>query len=553
MSSTIARLELVGRRISPGVNDLATLQPELLKSWNFARNSDITPEAIGAGSSKSVWWICSAGHEWQAIVGNRSKGVGCPVCAGKRIEPGFNDLKSKSPNIAEQWHPKKNYPLSPQDVGHSSNKKFWWLCQNGHEWEASPNARTQGRGCPVCANKSVLVGSNDLETTDPELASEFDFSLNSGLRPFDLVAGSNKTIWWRCKKGHSWKNSVNNRSRGQGCPYCSGRAAIPGVSDLRTLRPELAAEWNTQKNGSVAVETVSPQSGKKYWWHCSLSHEWCASVQDRWNGNGCPYCGGKKALAGFNDLGSLRPDLAIEIVGTDEQPSLASLFTLGSSKKLNWKCNLGHVYSASIYKRANGQGCPYCSNAKVLAGFNDLESQHPEIAQQIHPTRNATGVGKTLVGQSNKKIWWRCDMGHEWQTTPEHRIRGRGCPTCAVSGYVPTKPGYFYFIKNQHLAARKVGIANRGSKRIDTFRQLGWVVISKWESEDGQIIQTLETQILRWIRKDLGLPQYLTKQEIGKVAGWSETFSEEGASDFQVISKIEQVLDELNRTDLDRP
>lgn len=545
MSLTLARFESVGRTVNPGVDDLATLRPELVASWNYDKNLELSPNQIGAGSSKSVWWRCPKGHDWQAIVSNRAKGAGCPICAGKQVQTGFNDLKSQNPLLASQWNLKRNKTLTAEQISPSSNKVVWWVCQQGHEWEASPNARSKGRGCPVCSNKSIRIGINDLATTHPDLAVQFAADLNSGLAPTDLVAGSNKTIWWRCDKDHSWKNSVNNRSRGQGCPYCSGRMATQGTNDLATLKPQLAKEWNSDRNGSVSASTVSPKSGKKYWWTCERNHEWKASVQDRWDGNGCPYCGGKKALAGFNDLGYLRPDLANEIFINGQNINIAQTITIGSSKKLDWLCAQGHVYQAVVYKRVNGQGCPYCSNAKVLAGFNDIESQYPEIASQIHSEKNPPGIGKTLVGKSNKKIWWKCPEGHEWQTTPEHRLRGRGCPVCAVTGFAPNKAGYFYFIENKELAARKVGIANLGSERLQDFKRLGWSAIQVWNLEDGYLIQELETQMLRWIRRDLGLPVFLDKKAMGKPAGWSETFPDDSPSNLEIINKIEHLISEL--------
>lgn len=548
MSEALARLDCMGKTVTPGLNDLATQRPELMQSWLAAKNLPLKPSEVSFGSSKLVWWSCELGHEWQAVISNRSKGVGCPVCAGKKVLFGFNDLRTKNPLIAAEWHPSKNSPLSPETIMASSNKNVWWMCSRGHEWQTTPNARRAGRGCPICANKSVTSGQNDLATTNPELAQEFDAEKNGNLTASALVAGSNKKIWWRCKQGHSWQNTVNNRTRGQGCPYCSGRKVVEGKTDLATLNPALAAEWVAQRNSPLTIHEVSTHSGKKVWWCCAKGHEWQAVVQDRSNGSGCPICSGKRVFPGFNDLLSQRPDLAAELARGANGSVDGSEVSLGSNRKYLWVCTLGHQFEASVNKRALGQGCPYCSNTKVLAGFNDLESQYPELAMEVHPTKNSPGIGRLLVGKSNKKLWWLCSDGHEWQTTPEHRLRGRGCPTCAVTGYVPTRPGYFYFISNSTMAARKVGIANLGSDRLATFGRAGWRVIAKWESDDGLQIQTLETQILRWIRKDLGLPQFLTKQDMGKAAGWSETFSDEGPSNLVIKNKIDEVYAKLAAT-----
>jgi DNA-directed RNA polymerase subunit RPC12/RpoP len=534
----------MGNRLEVGKNDLASQRPELLESWNDLKNLPLTPETVSVGSSRLAWWTCSLGHEWNAIIGNRAKGVGCPVCSGKKVLHGFNDLETLKPSLAKEWHPSKNLDLKPSAIVAASNFAVWWMCSLGHEWKISPNGR-RGRGCPVCGNKKVQTGVNDLLTSNPELASQFHPQRNGTLSAENLVSGSNKRVWWICKKGHEWQNTVKNRNRGQGCPFCSGRNAIKGKNDLQTLSPTLAKEWVTERNLPLKLSEISGKSGKRVWWRCSKNHEFQAIVQDRFNGNGCPYCSGQRVLIGFNDLLHLKPELASQLSSNADPYEDGSHVTVGSRKILKWTCSAGHDYKASVYKRADGRNCPYCSNKTLLVGFNDLASQHPELASQIHPTKNKVGIASELVGKSNKSVWWICPDGHEWRTTPEHRIRGRGCPTCAVAGYTPTKAGYFYFIANPGLAARKVGIANKGSDRLETFAKSGWLVLAKWESENGVLIQELETLILRWIRKELGLPQFLTKQDMGKAAGWSETFSDEGVSNISIQVKIDQVLASL--------
>jgi hypothetical protein len=77
-------------------------------------------------------------------------------------------------------------------------------------------------------------------TTHPDLAAQWNYSKNNGLEPDQVTAGSEKRVWWICSKGHEWQAKIRSRSaRAQGCPYCSGRYAIKGENDLATLRPDL--------------------------------------------------------------------------------------------------------------------------------------------------------------------------------------------------------------------------------------------------------------------------------------------------------------------------
>ena len=148
-------------------------RPELLREWHPAKNAPLTPEGITYGSKRSVWWKCKKGHEWQTAVYTRAAGSGCPYCAGKRAWPGENDLASQRPDLATQWHPTKNNGVTPADIPLGSHHMAWWVCEKGHEWKAIVKSRAiGGTGCPVCANRALLPGINDLATTHPELARQ---------------------------------------------------------------------------------------------------------------------------------------------------------------------------------------------------------------------------------------------------------------------------------------------------------------------------------------------------------------------------------------------
>ena len=114
-------------------------------------NGDLTPNDVSAGSQKKVWWQCSKGHEWLAAVCYRNNGGGCPICSGKKVLAGYNDLATLNPELVKEWHPIKNGTLTPSDVTSGSSKKVWWLCEKGHEWDAIICNRSKKKsGCPFC-------------------------------------------------------------------------------------------------------------------------------------------------------------------------------------------------------------------------------------------------------------------------------------------------------------------------------------------------------------------------------------------------------------------
>lgn len=197
----------------------------LLSQWDAAKNTPLTPEDVTYGSKTKVWWQCEKGHSWQATIVSRVHGTGCPVCAGKVVVPQENDLASLFPNIAAEWNYAKNGSLTPQSFTASSNRKVWWRCELGHEYQAEIGARTvNGSSCPYCAGRKVLAGFNDLQTLEPKIAAQWHPTLNGTLTPDMVTVGSARKVWWQCGDGHVWKAVVYSRTGTKkcGCPMCAG-------------------------------------------------------------------------------------------------------------------------------------------------------------------------------------------------------------------------------------------------------------------------------------------------------------------------------------------
>jgi len=122
----------------------------LKDQWHSEKNSSLSIYDVTPGSHKKVWWKCEKEHEWEAVVKNRVNGSGCPYCSGNLASPEYN-LAVLHPDVAKKWHPTKNGDLRPEDVTPSSGKKRWWICEKGHEWEATVGNRVIGEtGCPIC-------------------------------------------------------------------------------------------------------------------------------------------------------------------------------------------------------------------------------------------------------------------------------------------------------------------------------------------------------------------------------------------------------------------
>lgn len=204
-------------------NCLATVNPALAAEWHPTKNAGLTPKDITLRASKKVWWHCSKGHSYQAMVSSRAKGSSCPYC---RSHVASEDcLATLRPDLAKEWHPTKN-TLRPRQVTKGSGKKVWWKCKKGHVWQARILDRTiNGSSCPYCTNRKVCK-DNCLAAVNPAIASQWHPTKNGRLTPKQVIPGTNRKVWWLGKCGHSWEAVIFRRNKGRGCPRCSWKKRI---------------------------------------------------------------------------------------------------------------------------------------------------------------------------------------------------------------------------------------------------------------------------------------------------------------------------------------
>lgn len=482
-----------GRKPIVGVNDLATLYPEIAKEWNYEKNNEMLPNHFKSKSKRKVWWKCQKGHEWEAVIKNRVNGSGCPYCARSKAYPGENDLLTRYPILSREWHKTKNEISTPRGIACYSNQKVWWVGLCGHEWQDTPSHRVMGRGCPVCnrQNKtsfpeqailyyirkqypdaingynSIFYGAMELDIYIPilKLGIEYDgkawhntskalereikkYSIckENGIRLIRVKEVKSHTDSITCDDIIYCKADLNQTIKSLAVHFPLS-CQIDVDKDRRFILesymaerksnsfyaefPAESREWHPTKNGALKPNMFSSGSGENVWWKCSKGHEWKMPIVERSHGNGCPYCSNHRVLTGYNDLLTMNPGLAKEWDKNMNYPKKPSDVLATSTCYAWWRCKRGHLWKARVNDRAKGRGCPYCANKRVLQGFNDLATTNPELLNEWDYERNI-GVSPTeYTYGSSKKVWWKCKKcGHEWMSTIYGRYIGSGCPKC---------------------------------------------------------------------------------------------------------------------------
>ena len=247
----------------------------------------------------------------------------------------------------------------------------------------------------VKIDDETLRGPEELKEM---LSDTFTKEQDEEITPDNILFCSSKKVWWKCQCcGYEWQADLYRRIHGSGCQKCSVQKRVqtrkenlPFEKTLAYRFPEIAKEWNYEKNGDLKPTQVMKGCGKKVWWRCDKGHEWQAKIADRSMQHGCPYCMGKRVLKGFNDLITLYPNLVNEYWDYDKNHEIAdpSNCGKGSNKKVWWKCNKGHEWQATIASFVKTGRCPYCAGFKVLPGMNDITVTNPEVIKEWDYEKN---------------------------------------------------------------------------------------------------------------------------------------------------------------------
>jgi DNA-directed RNA polymerase subunit RPC12/RpoP len=407
-----------GNKVLSGFNDLQTLNPKLAQSafgWD--------PTLVSSMSGQKLKWVCQKNfdHVWENSPASRAANdSGCPFCSNQKLFKGENDLLSLYPNLA-----KEAYGWDPSSYIAGSNKKMTWKCSKNkkHIWKSTITNRKTGNDCPYCSRKKILTGESDIATLNPILAKEAH-----GWDPTKVGIGVSKRFKWVCSKNskHIFVASPAGRSRGDGCPFCSGHKVFAGENDLKSLYPNLALQayrWDPT--------TKTTGSNSNVQWICSLGHIWRSRIADRTDGQNCPVCGNKKLLSGFNDLATTFPDVAKEADGWDPSKVLS-----GTSSRRKWKCSNGHNWLASINSRTNSHkasNCPSCAES----GFDPNKESylyflsHQEwLMYQIGITNSTKERIRKHQGKGWEVIEIRGPMDghltHQWETAILRMLKAKG-------------------------------------------------------------------------------------------------------------------------------
>lgn len=480
-------------RICPIEKSFYSVYPELMKEWDYEKNSDINPKTIRPSQRGiRVWWICSEGHHWNTLLTSRVYNkTGCPICSGAKVEEGKTDIQTLYPELMKEWDYEKNKGVNPAKIKAGSNEVVWWKCEHGHEWQARIYNRTKRHTlCPQCTeNKrtSFLECAYYYyinQADEHAIHKYFDFGVE-----IDIFIPDRKL----CVEfdGYPWhKNRVRSDKKKDKKCYDLGfkivrfrHERLPELNDgsieikfnddsvedvlksfifdyfdleididfsrdqfeimnlygheqfensLESKFPVIANQWNYEKNKNLTPSMIAYSAHTKVWWKCSFGHEWEAVVYGRTMGNyeGCPICSNRRAANGVNDLKALYPELMKEWDYSLNTKD-PSKIRPGSRYKAWWKCDKGHSFQRQVkYRTRNNDLCPFCSKQALSDEYN-LKVLFPKLIEEWDYELNSKRP-QDYFPSSNEKVHWICPNKHKYIATIANRTKNKGtkCPYC---------------------------------------------------------------------------------------------------------------------------
>ena len=412
-----------------GYNDFEHLYPVLAQDYDEEKNGNKASEVVV--SYRNVYFKCKNGHSFvRPIIRHVELNGQCPICSGTVLKKGSNDLATIYPAVILFWDYEKN-EKRPDQVLATLDNSYHFVCSNGHHFKCTLRELVENDfHCPVCEGKRVDPEKTSLQALNPELASEF--SVNNKSTASQIAFDTSKKVLWTCPTcGEDYLYPVNERKIGDNsCPYCNHTKLKSGVNDLTITNPQLASEFSP-RNDKKANEVGEWQKYEVFWICPTCKHEFRREVRKMAAGfDECPICTGRVAIEGYNSLADEHPD--IPFIWSEKNDKKPTEVTSISSYDAIWYCpTCKQEFRREVRKVVDDEfECPICTGKTVVAGYNSLEDEYPEIAKRWAESNDR--LPSEVLSSHIYRAEWVCPTcGGKYTASVRDVVNGLAeCPYC---------------------------------------------------------------------------------------------------------------------------
>ena len=262
--------------------------------WHATENGVVKPLDVFKSARKKYWFTCDNGHDFDMSLSNVTNGKWCSSC---HQTPSYEQSFASNEERAACWHTTKNGKVKPRDVFKSTVKKYWFTCNNDHDFDVSLNSVTGGHWCSSCHQKPSYDRSF---ASNEERAACWHTTKNGDVKPRDVFKSANKKYWFTCNNDHDFYMSPSSVTKGKWCSSCH---QTPSYEQSFASNEERAAYWHATKNGKVKPRDVFKSSHKIFWFTCDNDHDFDMRLGNVTNSRQwCPSCVNKTETHVFETL-----------------------------------------------------------------------------------------------------------------------------------------------------------------------------------------------------------------------------------------------------------
>jgi hypothetical protein len=365
--------------------------------WSY--KNDKEPREVFKSTHVKYIFECECGHEFISQLSNISNGNWCPYCAkipSKLCEFDCKQCYDKSfasSNKAQYWSDKNK--LKSREVFKSTNKKYIFDCDCGHEFESQLNSISNGnKWCPYCSNKK-LCDDDCKQCYEKSFASNIDksqyWSYKNDKEPREVFKSANNKYIFECECGHEFESALNHISNGKWCPYCSNPSKqLCDNNDCKQCYEKSFAsnidkvQYWSYKNDKEPRD-VFKSSHKKYIFECECGHEFKSQLDSITNDSWCSYCANQKLCDDdckqcYEKSFASSDKVQYWSYKNDKEPR--EVFK-SSHNKYKFNCNkCGHEFKSQLCHITNGRWCPKCTNKTEGKIFDYLKLNYDNIKFQ---------------------------------------------------------------------------------------------------------------------------------------------------------------------------
>jgi len=262
--------------------------------WHTTENGVVKPLDVFKSARKKYWFTCDNGHDFDMSLSNVTNGKWCSSC---HQTPSYEQSFASNEERAACWHTTKNGKVKPRDVFKSTVKKYWFTCNNDHDFDVSLNSVTVGHWCSSCHQTPSYDRSF---ASNEERAACWHTTKNGDVKPRDVFKSANKKYWFTCNNDHDFYMSPSSVTKGKWCSSCH---QTPSYEQSFASNEERAAYWHATKNGKVKPRDVFKSSHKIFWFTCDNDHDFDMRLGNVTNSRQwCPSCVNKTETHVFETL-----------------------------------------------------------------------------------------------------------------------------------------------------------------------------------------------------------------------------------------------------------